>query len=344
MSTTVLVTGGTGFIGSHTAVLLLEAGYQVVILDNLSNSDPSVIEAITAITNTPPVFQQGDIRDAALLNELFQRWPITAVVHFAGLKAVGESVSHPLRYYDNNVHGTNVLLQAMGQAGVKNLLFSSSATVYGEPQQLPLTEAHPLGSTNPYGHSKLMIEEMLGYLYHSQPGWRIGTLHYFNPVGAHPSGLIGESPRGVPNNLMPYVMQVAAGQRPKLQVFGDDYPTPDGTGVRDYIHVMDLAAGHLAALQRLLNPTAQTSAQAPGELLNVNLGTGRGYSVLEMIAAAEKATGRPIPYDICPRRPGDVASCWASTDYATHVLNWRAERGLEQMCADAWRYTQKQQG
>jgi len=333
MSTTVLVTGGTGFIGSHTAVLLLEAGYQVVILDNLSNSDPSVIEAITAITNTPPVFQQGDIRDAALLNELFQRWPITAVVHFAGLKAVGESVSHPLRYYDNNVHGTNVLLQAMGQAGVKNLLFSSSATVYGEPQQLPLTEAHPLGSTNPYGHSKLMIEEMLGYLYHSQPGWRIGTLRYFNPVGAHPSGLIGESPRGVPNNLMPYVMQVAAGWREKVAVFGADYPTPDGTGVRDYIHVMDLAEGHLAALEKLL-------ADDKDQLLTVNLGTGQGYSVLQMIQAAEKVTARSIPYEITARRPGDIASCWACTDYAQQHLGWRATRDLEAMCRDAWHYIQ----
>ncbi len=344
MNPTILVTGGTGFIGSHTTVLLQEAGFQVLILDNLSNSDAQVTQAIATITGQSPQFIAGDIRDEALLTRIFAENNIQAVVHFAGLKAVGESVAEPLLYYDNNIHGTNTLLRAMKKAAVKTLLFSSSATVYGEPQALPLTERHPLSSTNPYGHSKLVIEQMLGYVFQSDPQWRICNLRYFNPVGAHPSGLIGESPRGIPNNLMPYIMQVAAGQRPKLQVFGDDYPTPDGTGVRDYIHVMDLAAGHLAALQRLLNPTAQTSVQTPGELLNVNLGTGRGYSVLEMIAAAEKATGRPIPYDICPRRPGDVASCWASTDYATHVLNWRAERGLEQMCADAWRYTQKQQG
>src|SRR5690625_407292 len=338
MKPTILVTGGTGFIGSHTTVLLQQAGFKVLILDNLSNSDAQVLDAIARITNIRPEFSQGDIRDAALLEQIFAHHRIQAVVHFAGLKAVGESVAQPLRYYDNNIHGTNVLLQAMQDAQVHTLLFSSSATVYGEPQSLPLTEDHPLSSTNPYGHSKLVIEQMLGYLYQSQPHWRLGSLRYFNPVGAHPSGLIGEAPRGIPNNLMPYLMQVAAGQRDTLQVFGNDYPTPDGTGVRDYIHVMDLAAGHLAAIKRLL----QIPADEQGELLNINLGTGQGYSVLQMITATEKVTGRSIPYEIVERRPGDIASCWASTDYAAQVLNWQAKLGLEQMCADAWRYTQKQ--
>lgn len=336
MASTILVTGGTGFIGSHTAVLLQEAGFHVLILDNLSNSDAQVIPAIARITGQAPDFIQGDIRDAQLLQSIFSTHSIQAVIHFAGLKAVGESVAQPLLYYDNNIHGTNTLLQAMQQSGVTTLIFSSSATVYGEPRTLPLTEDHPLSSTNPYGHSKLVIEQMLGYLYHSEPRWRICSLRYFNPVGAHPSGHIGESPRGIPNNLMPYIMQVAAGQRDTVHVFGNDYPTPDGTGVRDYIHVMDLAAGHLAALQRLLH-----TPHASGELLTVNLGTGRGYSVLEMIAATEQVTGRPIPYTITERRPGDIASCWANTDYAAQVLNWRAQLDLERMCADAWRYIQK---
>src|SRR5690625_1748838 len=340
MTPTILVTGGTGFIGSHTTVLLQEAGFQVLILDNLSNSEAQVATAIENITGQAPTLIQGDIRDEALLKNIFTENNIQAVVHFAGLKAVGESVAQPLLYYDNNIHGTNTLLRTMAKAQVKTILFSSSATVYGEPQALPLTESHPLSSTNPYGHSKLVIEQMLGYLYQSDPQWRICNLRYFNPVGAHPSGHIGESPRGIPNNLMPYIVQVAAGQRSQLQVFGDDYPTPDGTGVRDYIHVMDLAAGHLAALQRLLRPESETQ----GELLNINLGTGRGYSVLEMIAAMEKVTGRPIPYEISPRRPGDIASCWASTEYATQALDWRAQLGLEQMCADAWRHAQMHLG
>lgn len=338
MAPTILVTGGTGFVGSHTTVLLQEAGFKVLILDNLSNSEAHIVGAIERITGQPPQFIQGDIRDATLLDQIFSEHSIQAVIHFAGLKAVGESVAQPLLYYDNNIHGTNTLLHAMQKAQVKTMLFSSSATVYGDPQALPLTEDHPLSSTNPYGHSKLVIEQMLGYLYQSDPYWRICNLRYFNPVGAHPSGEIGESPRGIPNNLMPYIMQVAAGQRPKLQVFGNDYPTPDGTGVRDYIHVMDLAAGHLAAIKRLL----QIPADEQGELLNINLGTGQGYSVLQMITATEKVTGRSIPYEIVERRPGDIASCWASTDYAAQVLNWQAKLGLEQMCADAWRYTQKQ--
>jgi len=334
MTQRILVTGGTGFIGSHTSVLLQQAGYEVLILDNLSNSEPGVLDAIAGITGQRPQWIEGDIRDANTLDALFAQQPIQAVVHFAGLKAVGESVQHPLRYYDNNVHGTNVLLRAMARAGVKTLLFSSSATVYGEPQSLPLTEKHPLGSTNPYGHTKLIIEEMLGYLYQSDPSWRIGSLRYFNPVGAHPSGLIGESPRGIPNNLMPFVMQVAAGQRAQVQVFGHDYPTPDGTGVRDYIHVMDLAQGHLAALRYLL--------AHPSSHIRVNLGTGRGYSVLEMIAATEKVTGRRIPYRLAERRAGDIASCWASTEHAHALLGWQAEYSLEDMCADAWRFVCQQ--
>src|SRR5690625_888048 len=334
MNPTILVTGGTGFIGSHTTVLLQETGFQVLILDNLSNSDAQVSQAIATITSQPPQFIAGDIRDEALLTRIFAENNIQAVVHFAGLKAVGESVAEPLLYYDNNIHGTNTLLRAMKKAAVKTLLFSSSATVYGEPQSLPLTEKHPLGSTNPYGHTKLIIEEMLGYLYQSDPSWRIGSLRYFNPVGAHPSGLIGESPRGIPNNLMPFVMQVAAGQRAQVQVFGHDYPTPDGTGVRDYIHVMDLAQGHLAALRYLL--------AHPSSHIRVNLGTGRGYSVLEMIAATEKVTGRRIPYRLAERRAGDIASCWASTEHAHALLDWQAEYSLEDMCADAWRFVQNQ--
>lgn len=334
MNKSILVTGGTGFIGSHTSVLLQQAGYEVLILDNLSNSEPGVLDAIASITGQRPQWIEGDIRDANTLDALFAQQPIQAVVHFAGLKAVGESVQHPLGYYDNNVHGTNVLLRAMARAGVKTLLFSSSATVYGEPQSLPLTEKHPLGSTNPYGHTKLIIEEMLGYLYQSDPSWRIGSLRYFNPVGAHPSGLIGESPRGTPNNLMPFVMQVAAGRRAQVNVFGHDYPTPDGTGVRDYIHIMDLAQGHLAALRYLLTHESTH--------ISVNLGTGRGYSVLEMIQATEKVTGRRIPYALTERRAGDIASCWASTDYARALLGWQAERDLEDMCADAWRFVRQQ--
>src|SRR5690625_1143248 len=334
MNPTILVTGGTGFIGSHTTVLLQETGLQVLILDNLSNSDAQVSQAIATITGQPPQFIAGDIRDEALLTRIFAENNIQAVVHFAGLKAVGESVAEPLLYYDNNIHGTNTLLRAMKKAAVKTLLFSSSATVYGEPQALPLTERHPLSSTNPYGHSKLVIEQMLGYVFQSDPQWRICNLRYFNPVGAHPSGLIGESPRGIPNNLMPYIMQVAAGQRPKLQVFGDDYPTPDGTGVRDYIHVMDLASGHLAALNKLL--------KLDSAHLNVNLGTGQGYSELEMIQTTTEVTGKKVPYEITQRRPGDIASCWASTNYAHQCLGWKAKLGLKQMCADAWYYTKQQ--
>jgi UDP-glucose 4-epimerase len=330
MPSTILVTGGAGFIGSHTTVALQQAGYRVVVLDNLSNSSASVLARVERITAARPEFIQGDVRDAALLDELFAARRIDAILHFAGLKAVGESTQKPLEYYDNNVHGSVNLLRAAGRAGVKTFVFSSSATVYGDPQRLPLAEDHPRSATNPYGHSKLVVEDILESLYHAEAGWRIARLRYFNPVGAHPSGLIGEAPQGVPNNLMPYVAQVARGTRPRLQVFGDDYDTPDGTGVRDYIHVMDLAQGHVAALRH-----CEKQRQ---NLLSVNLGTGRGYSVLDMVRAFEKASGRPVPYDIVARRPGDIAACWADTNLAAAELGWRASLGIDEMCADAWRW------
>jgi UDP-glucose 4-epimerase len=330
MPSTVLVTGGAGFIGSHTTVALQQAGYRVVVLDNLCNSSASVLARVERITAARPEFIQGDIRNAALLDELFAAQRIDAILHFAGLKAVGESTQKPLEYYDNNVHGSINLLQAAGRAAVRTFVFSSSATVYGDPQRLPLAEDHPRSATNPYGHSKLVVEDILESLYRAEAGWRIARLRYFNPVGAHPSGLIGEAPQGVPNNLMPYVAQVARGARPRLQVFGDDYDTPDGTGVRDYIHVMDLAQGHVAALRH-----CEKQRQ---NLLSVNLGTGRGYSVLEMVRAFEKASGRPVPYDIVARRPGDIAACWADTDLAAAELGWRAGLGIDEMCADAWRW------
>ena len=330
MTPYILITGGTGFIGSLTTVGLLEAGHNVLILDNLSNSSPSVLDAIEKITGKRPDFLQGDIRDAALLADLFSRYSIQAVMHFAGLKSVGESVQFPLRYYDNNVHGSIQLLQAMQAANVRTCIFSSSATVYGEPKFLPVTEDHPLSSANPYGHSKLVVEEILQNLFKSEEGWRIACLRYFNPVGAHPSGLIGEAPQGIPNNLMPYVAQVAVGERAQVNVFGDDYDTPDGTGVRDYIHVMDLAEGHVAALNYCLEHSS--------ELLTVNLGTGTGYSVLEMISAFERSSQRRIPYQIAPRRPGDIASCWADTTLARKKLGWMASSGIQQMCDDAWRW------
>ena len=330
MTSTILVTGGTGYIGSHTTVLLLQAGYRVLILDNFCNSDATVLDRIERICGIRPDIVEGDIRDAGLLESLFARHPITAVMHFAGLKAVGESTQKPLEYYSANVGGSVCLLQAAQNAGVKTFVFSSSATVYGDPISLPITETHPRSTTNPYGHTKLVIEDILENLYHSETGWRIARLRYFNPVGAHPSGLIGEAPQGTPNNLMPYVAQVATGLRPRVQVFGNDYDTPDGTGVRDYIHVMDLAQGHLAAL-RYCHQQAQT-------LLTVNLGTGKGYSVLEMIKAFEAASGRPIPYDITPRRPGDIAACWADTTLAANTLGWTASLDIKQMCEDAWRW------
>lgn len=330
MPATILVTGGTGFIGSHTTVALQQAGYRVLILDNLCNSTTGVLDAIAAITGVRPEFVQGDIRDAPLLDTLFTSHAIRAVLHFAGLKAVGESTAMPLAYYDNNIHGSVQLLQAMQRAQVRTMVFSSSATVYGDPQKLPLTEDHPRSATNPYGHTKLVIEDILENLYRSQHGWRIARLRYFNPVGAHPSGLMGEAPQGVPNNLMPYVAQVAVGQRDRVQVFGCDYNTPDGTGVRDYIHVMDLAEGHVRALQHC--------EQAEQTLLTVNLGTGVGYSVLEMIHAFAQASGKPIAHDMVARRPGDIAACWADTELAWKTLGWRAQKTIQDMCNDAWRW------
>ncbi|MBK7900568.1 MAG: UDP-glucose 4-epimerase GalE [Azonexus sp.] len=325
----ILVTGGTGYIGSHTVVELLAAGEEVLILDNLCNSTAGVVDRIAGIAGRRPALVVGDIRDAALLTRLLREHPVRAVMHFAGLKAVGESVQEPLAYYDNNVAGTLRLLEAMDQTGVRKLVFSSSATVYGDPHSLPIQEHFPLQATNPYGRTKLHIEEMLRDLSRADPRWQIAILRYFNPVGAHPSGLIGESPQGVPNNLMPYVTQVALGLRSQVNVFGQDYPTPDGTGVRDFIHVVDLARGHLAALAKL-------SPQHP--MLCVNLGTGRGYSVLELIAALERASGRPVPYRIADRRPGDIAACYADPTLARELLGWQAQLGLEAMCEDAWRW------
>ena len=325
----ILVTGGAGYIGSHTCVELQNAGYGVTVFDNFSNSSPESLRRVARITGKSPVLVEGDIRDGTALKRALADSGADAVIHFAGLKAVGESVEHPLAYYDNNVVGTVRLLEAMRDANVKTLVFSSSATVYGDPQRLPLTEDHPLSATNPYGRSKLMIEDMLRDLYRSDPSWRINLLRYFNPVGAHVSGLIGEDPRDVPNNLMPFVAQVAVGKREFLNVWGDDYPTPDGTGVRDYIHVVDLAVGHLKSLERLRDHA---------ECLAVNLGTGTGYSVLDMVRAFEAASGRPVPYKVAARRPGDIASCYADPTQALNLLGWKAQRGLEAMCADGWRW------
>jgi UDP-glucose 4-epimerase len=325
----IMVTGGAGYIGTHICVELLAAGLDVAVFDNFSNSQPESLKRVEQISGRKVTLVQGDIRDGDALTAALQQYAVKAVIHCAGLKAVGESVEHPLSYYDNNVVGTLRLLEAMRKAGTQTLVFSSSATVYGEPQYLPLTEAHPLSATNPYGRSKLMIEDMLRDLFRSDPSWRIGILRYFNPVGAHISGKIGENPRGVPNNLLPFVAQVAVGQRAALNVWGDDYDTPDGTGVRDYIHVVDLADGHLKALEYL---------QTQGGLLTVNLGTGIGYSVLDMVQAFEKASGKPVPYTVMPRRAGDVAACYAEPSEASRLLGWRAERGLEAMCADAWRW------
>lgn len=324
----ILVTGGAGYIGSHTCVELLNTGQEVVVIDNFSNSHPESLKRVEAITGKKVQLVEGDIRDQAALEDALRRFGCTAVIHFAGLKAVGESVEKPLDYYDNNVIGTHRLLKAMGNCGVKTLVFSSSATVYGEPQRLPLTEDHPLSATNPYGRTKLVIEDMLRDLFRSDPSWQIGILRYFNPVGAHVSGLIGEDPQGIPNNLMPFVAQVAVGRREQLKVWGCDYPTPDGTGVRDYIHVVDLAIGHLKALERLREP----------QCFEVNLGTGIGYSVLDVVKAFEKASGRPVPYELAPRRAGDVAACYADPAFAAELLGWRAERGIDAMCVDAWRW------
>lgn len=330
MNGRILVTGGAGYIGSHTTLSLLEAGYDVLVLDNLSNSSVESLERITRISGKKAIFVRGDIRDAALLDLLFASHPISAVLHFAGLKAVGESVQEPLTYYENNVAGSISLCQAMARAGVFRLVFSSSATVYGEPERMPIAEDFPTGNpTNPYGRSKLMVEQALRDLAASDSRWSIALLRYFNPVGAHESGLIGEDPNGIPNNLLPYVSQVAIGKLPELAVFGDDYPTRDGTGVRDYIHVVDLADGHLKALQAISRKQG----------IDVwNLGTGTGYSVLEMVRAFELASGRAIPYRIVPRRAGDIAECWAHPGKAARELGWHATRGLQEMMADTWRW------
>jgi UDP-glucose 4-epimerase len=325
----ILVTGGAGYIGSHTCIELLEAGYGVIVADNLSNSKEESLKRVSRITGKDLVFRKADLLDLGALSSIFEEHAIDAVIHFAGLKAVGESVSQPLRYYHNNVTGTLNLARVMGEHGVKNIVFSSSATVYGEPASVPIREGFPLSATNPYGRSKLMIEEILRDLYVSDPGWNIALLRYFNPVGAHKSGLIGEDPNDIPNNLMPYVSQVAIGKLQVLSVFGNDYPTHDGTGVRDYIHVVDLAIGHLHALRKL--------EERPG-VLTCNLGTGRGYSVLDMVRAFEQASGRKVAYRIAPRRPGDIASCYADPSKALDELGWKASRGIEEMCEDTWRW------
>ena len=328
----ILLTGGTGYIGSHAAVVLIEAGHKVVLFDNLSNSRRDVVDRLESITNQSIPFIEGDVRDISLLSKTIKDYKVDAVVHFAGLKAVGESVEKPIEYFDNNVGGTISLLEAMQENQLKTLVFSSSATVYGEPQYLPIDEDHPTSATNPYGRTKLHIEEMLQDLASSDLGWYIACLRYFNPVGAHESGLIGEDPAGVPNNLMPYVAQVAIGKLESLSIYGDDYPTPDGTGVRDYIHVMDLAAGHLSAINFL---TQNAGCHV------FNLGTGVGFSVLEMVKAFERASGRKINYQVAPRRAGDVASCYADASKAKRSLRWETRYDLNDMCESGWRWQAK---
>ena len=326
----ILVTGGAGYIGSHTVVELLEANYEVVVYDNLTNSSPVSLERVAQITGKKVTFIEGDIRDATALNNLFSSHAFDAVIHFAGLKAVGESVEQPLKYYNNNVYGSLQLFEVMAEYHVKTIVFSSSATVYGNPVELPLHEKMPTGiPTNPYGMSKLMIENILGDLYRADNSWRIARLRYFNPVGAHSSGLIGEAPSGIPNNLMPYITQTAIGKLDVLSIFGGDYPTVDGSGVRDYIHVVDLAKGHLAALRKLKESKS---------IITVNLGTGEGYSVLQLIAAFETVNKVKVPYKIVKRREGDVASCYADTSYAKELLNWEVNLGLNDMCRDSWNW------
>ncbi|TVO73478.1 UDP-glucose 4-epimerase GalE [Sedimenticola selenatireducens] len=325
----ILVTGGAGYIGSHTCVELLEAGHEVVVVDNLCNSYRESLNRVKQIAGKDVLFIQGDIRDAALLENTFQQHPVDAVIHFAGLKAVGESTEIPLDYYQNNIAGTLTLLEAMKSAGVKTFVFSSSATVYGDPEALPIREEFPLSASNPYGRSKLIIEDILRDIYASDKSWNISILRYFNPAGAHKSGLIGEDPNGIPNNLMPYIAQVAAGRLEQLSVYGNDYPTADGTGVRDYIHVVDLAKGHIAALDKL--------DEKPGLIIH-NLGTGQGYSVLDMVNAFVQTSGRDVPYRIVDRRPGDIAACYADPSLAEKELGWHAMLGLDAMCQDAWRW------
>ena len=329
MKNTILVTGGAGYIGSHTCVELLSSDYKVVVLDNLCNSSREAVRRVESITGKEIIFVEGDIRDRTLLKQLFSEYSFNSVVHFAGLKAVGESTTVPLKYFDNNVSGTVALCEEMAAHGVFNLVFSSSATVYGDPASLPIKEDFPLGATNPYGRSKLMVEEILGDLYSSDNRWNIALLRYFNPIGAHHSGLIGEDPNDIPNNLMPYISQVAIGMRDKLSVFGGDYSTKDGTGERDYIHVVDLARGHVRAIEKL-NTECGLKAW--------NLGMGEGHSVLGMIEAFEQASGQTVPYTIVDRRPGDIAACWADARLAERELGWVAEKSLKDMMVDTWRW------
>ena len=328
--TKVLVTGGMGYIGSHTCVQMIHAGFTPIIIDNLCNAKTEVLNRIEKLTGYRPVFYQGDVRDEVFVNRIFAEHKINAVIHFAGLKAVGESVEKPIEYYDVNVNGTLVLVRCMQQAGVTRIIFSSSATVYGEPNSVPITESFPTGNTqSPYGTSKYMVERCLSDLFTSQPNWSVTLLRYFNPVGAHPSGTMGEDPQGIPNNLTPYIAQVAVGRREKLSIYGNDYPTVDGTGVRDYIHVMDLADGHVAALK---------SVSQQAGLHIYNLGTGKGTSVFEVLEAFEKATGRAIPYQIMPRRSGDIAEYWSTSEKAQRELGWRASRTIDDMAIDVWRW------
>ncbi len=328
----ILVTGGCGYIGSHTTLALLQAGYDVVVLDNLSNSSPESINRVSKLANRTPIFIEGDILDRYTLYKIFKNHNIEAVIHFAGLKAVGESVQKPLSYYENNVVGSQTLLSVMSEAGVRKIVFSSSATVYGEALEMPISEKCPLARpTNPYGRSKLMVEDILRDLSISDQSWSIAILRYFNPVGAHESGLIGEDPNGIPNNLLPFISKVAGGKLKELSVFGNDYPTPDGTGVRDYIHVVDLSEGHLFALQAI---------QKQQGVQFWNLGTGNGYSVLDMVKAFEEVSGKSVPYKIVPRRPGDVAVCYADPSKAKTELGWIAKKGIKEMVQDAWKWQQ----
>jgi len=325
----ILVTGGAGYIGSHTVILLIEAGYEIVIFDNFCNASKEAIKRVEKIVSKEVTTLEGDVRSRDDLHKVFNEHKIDAVIHFAGLKAVGESVEKPLKYYDNNVNGTAVLCEVMAEHNCKSIVFSSSATVYGDPHTTPIDESFPLSATNPYGRSKLFVEEILRDIYISDNSWKIVLLRYFNPVGAHESGTIGEDPNGIPNNLMPFIAQTAVGKREYLSIFGDDYNTHDGTGVRDYIHVMDLADGHVKAIDKIKDFT---------EVMTINLGTGKGYSVLDMLKAFEEASGRTVPYKIAPRRAGDIAKCFANPSYAKEILGWEAKKGIEEMCEDSWRW------